>query len=42
MRTMLTIFATLFMITAATAQLKHPIRDKQGRHAIARGCVINT
>ncbi|MCP4311488.1 MAG: glycoside hydrolase family 5 protein [Bacteroidetes bacterium] len=42
MRTTLTIFATLFMITAATAQLKHPIRDEQGRHVIPRGFVINT
>lgn len=38
----LILIAGLFILLSASAQLKHPIRDEQGRHVIPRGFVINT
>ena len=41
-RTAIAILFSLFIIPSSTAQLKHAIRDEQGRHVIPRGFVINT
>ena len=41
-RIAVTLIIGLLILPSAFAQLKHPIRDEQGRHVIPRGFVINT
>jgi endoglycosylceramidase len=36
------IVISILLISPAYAQLKHSIRDDQGRHVIPRGFVVNT
>ncbi len=42
MKTALIIIISLLIFSSASAQLKHPVRDEQGRHIVPRGFVINT
>lgn len=42
MKTALIIIVSLLIFSSASAQLKHPVRDEQGRHIVPRGFVINT
>jgi endoglycosylceramidase len=41
-RVAVTLITCLLILPSAFAQLKHPIRDEQGRHVIPRGFVVNT
>ena len=41
-RVAVTLITCLLIFPSASAQLKHPIRDEQGRHVIPRGFVVNT
>jgi endoglycosylceramidase len=42
MKSTLIIIVSLLIFSSASAQLKHPVRDEQGRHIVPRGFVINT